>query len=495
MKYQKRANGQYKGRYAIEEVSDRFRYGATTVYTPERLKTIFDAANSGDIEQLCLCGREMLERNWDIIGAMEQRSAAIQGVQFDVQPGGDDAADVSAAKAFENALRSCGELNGLDTFHDLIGHLTSAVVMPFASSEIVWGDGGSLEGFAMIEPYHFTLRDSFVPRLVCDEWPGGMPEEEAKNRFLFHQFRRKPDPVRSGKIRVLAWLHCFQNWPLKDLFSFIERFGMPFVVAKVDKKTWDDERTALHALIRNFGPNGGGVFTQSTQLELLNAANTGGDNVYFKALQFTHDAIYTLLVGQLASSGESAGLSKGDAQSAVRQDILEADARSIESTVRAGFAAPWTAFNFGPGVAVPKIHFQVEPVEDLASLATTVATLFNAGLEADPAEMSEKFGIKLTKRDMSQAMPGSGSMAFASESRPDGAAVSNENDDEPELGRALKAWLGPIADKVSEVVDLPDAEFDQAMRTGFVPTPGDTGQLEQLAAADMAKERERGYQV
>ena len=374
--------------------NDRFRYGATTVYTPARLKEIFDAANSGDTEQLCLCGREMLERNWDVIGALEQRSDALLGVDFDVQPGGPSEQDAAAAKAFEDELRAAGELNGLDTFYELISHLNSAVVMPFAASEIVWGTGGSLQGFSSIEAHHFTLRESFVPRLVCDEFPNGMPEEEAKHRFIFHQFRKKSDPARSGLIRVLAWLHCFQNWPLKDLFSFIERFGMPFVIAKVDQNAWENERQVLHSLIRNFGPNGGGVFTKATELQLLNASNTGGDNVYFRALEFTHNAIYTLLVGQLASSSDSSGMSNGDAQTAVRQDILEADARSLESTVRARIAAPWTAFHFN-GAAVPKLHFKVEPADDQAHLAQVINTLSQAGFKADPAELSERFGMKL----------------------------------------------------------------------------------------------------
>lgn len=404
MNYLKTISGRSDGRRVIQTAADRSRYAAVTSYTPERLKAIFDAANQGDIESLCLCGREILERNWDVIGAMEQRSDALTGVEFDIQPGGGSPRDIEAAKRFDEALRSAGELNGLDTFHDLVGHLTGAAVMPFAASEIVWGPGGSLEGFAALEAHHFTLRESFVPRLVCDEYPNGMPEEEAQNRFLFHQFRRKPDPARAGKIRVLAWLHCFQNWPLKDLFSFIERFGMPFVVATVDKKTWDEERATLHHLIRSFGPNGGGVFSQGTQLQLLNAANTGSDNVYFKALEFTHDAIYTLLVGQLASSSDSSGMSNGDAQSSVRQDILEADARAVESTIRAQVAAPWTRFQFGGGVAVPRIHFQVEPAEDQTQLATVVSTLSQGGFKADAAELSKRFSMKL--RYEAPAAPG-----------------------------------------------------------------------------------------
>ena len=67
--------------------------------------------------------------------------------------------------------------------------------MPFAASEIVWDEGGRLKGFINIEAHHFTLRNSFVPRLVCDEYPDGMPETEAQNRFIIHQFKKKPDPA------------------------------------------------------------------------------------------------------------------------------------------------------------------------------------------------------------------------------------------------------------------------------------------------------------
>lgn len=452
MKLQK-THGSDPRPFAKPDPNDRFRYGATTVYTPEAIKRIFAAANSGDTEALCLCGREMLERNWDIIGALEQRVDALLGVEFDVRPGGDSELDALAAREFEKELRAAGELNDLETFHDLLSHLATAVVMPFAAAEIVWGEGGKLEGFSGIEAHHFTLRESFVPRLVCDEYPLGMPEEEARNRFIFHQFRRKADPARSGLIRVLAWLHCFQNWPIKDLFSFIERFGMPFVIAKVDQNAWDNERAVLHSLIRNFGPNGGGVFTKSTELELLNASNTGGDNVYFRALEFTHNAIYTLLVGQLASSGDSSGMSNGTAQSEVRQDILEADARAIEATIRARLAAPWTAFHYR-GAAVPRLHFHVEPAEDQAHLAQVINTLSQAGFKADPAEISKRFGLKLRY----EAPSAPAGFPMSAESR----ALSDRSDkSDKTLSGALESWLGPLADELAAIADgdLTDEEF------------------------------------
>ena len=88
-------------------------------------------------------------------------------------------------------------------------------------------------------------------------------------------------------------------------------------------------------------------------------------------------------------------MSNGNAQTAVRQDILEADARSVESTVRARIAAPWTTFHFN-GAAVPKLHFKIEPPEDQVHLAKVIYTLAQAGFKADPQELSERFGMKLS---------------------------------------------------------------------------------------------------
>lgn len=417
MKYQtglvkrKRTGNTVPARRVVLLPEDRYRYSGMTSYTPARLTALFQAANSGDIEQLCICGREILERNWDIQGAMDQRADALCGVGWEIRPGGPGEAAKRAADAFAAALDDTGFSLGFtdrpETFQELLRNLLDAVILPFAAAEIVWKDGGVLEGFQTIEPHCFTLRNSMVPRLVTDESPDGMELEPEK--FIIHQHRRRPDPARSGKIRVLAWLHCLQNWPLKDLFSFIERFGMPFVVARVDQNTWENERDILQRVIRSFGPDGGGIFTNSTEIQLLNAANTGGDNVYFRALEFCHDAIYTLLVGQLASSGDSAGMSNGDAQSAVRQDILEADARAIESTIRAQIAAPWTRFQFGENVPVPKFHFKVEPPEDEKATADknlvkaqTIQTLAGAGYKADAAAVSKMFGLPLTYEPVAQ---------------------------------------------------------------------------------------------
>ena len=83
----------------------------------------------------------------------------------------------------------------------------------------------------------------------------------------------------------------------------------------------------------------------------------------------------------------------------MRSDLLEADARALEATIRTQLAVPWTRFNFGDAAAVPVLRFHNSAQEDRAVFAGIVETLHRAGLDADPAEISARFGITLTRPD------------------------------------------------------------------------------------------------
>ena len=382
------------GRWTVSEPGDRARWLQASEYTPVNVSRILEAANEGDISELAVAAREIQERNWEVIMAMQVRKSALTGLEWGVDPGDGRQASKEAAEAFEAALRSSGGEPGLASFHGLVDHLMDAVISPLAAAEIVWGPGGSLAGFRPVGAWHFTFRGSETPLLLTGDEPQGIPLPPAK--FIVHTHGGAGDPARAGLIRTLIWLHVFQNYPVKDLVSFVERYGMPFVVAKVDRNAWENERGVMRNLIRSFGPNGGGVFTKSTELELLQASNSGGD-VYFRLLEYTSKAITKVLLGQLASSSESGGLSGGDAQSRVRSDLLEADARAIESTVRDHIAAPWTKFNFGDTASVPVLRFHNSAQEDRAVFANIVETLHRAGLDADPEEISARFGITLAR--------------------------------------------------------------------------------------------------
>ena len=443
-----------------DPVSDREALDVSRRLTPAAIDRIMTAANGGDVEDLCRLCRELPEKSHDVAHALRVRRNALLGCKWEIMPGDSQPRAKMAAEALKTALDNTGgdyggEIGRLESFRRLPRLLSDALLPGFAAAEIVWKPGGvGFYGFRAVEQRFFTFAKSFSPRLrLRENWNG---VELPHGKVIFHTMDENgPDPVRGGLIRPLAWLHCFSNLTLKDLLSFVERYGMPFVVAKIDDKARDKEGNLINSLIRNFGPNGGGIFSLNTELELLQAANNTGD-VYFRLLEYVGDAVTKVILGQTASSGDSSGLSKGDAQSEVRQDILDADARSLEDTINRDLFAVWTHYNYGPDVAAPQLVIQSEAGEDTAALAAMIKTLYESGLQvADPAEISERFGLTLERRPDPAAAP-----------QPENLQLSEKTEPASTTSPGVRAWFGPAAEELAELVnsDLPAEEFERRLK-------------------------------
>ncbi len=169
---------------------------------------------------------------------------------------------------------------------------------------------------------------------------------------------------------------------------------MPFIAGMVDPTTFEKEKNLLKRLILNFGSSGGGVFTKNVELKLLEC--TGRGEAFFQLLQYLEAAVNKVILGQTASSGESAGLSKGDAQSKVRQDILEADCRALMSTVTRQILNPLERFRFGSENIVQfKLDYSMP--ENLTEKADIVKTLAGSGFRINPRWVEKTFSIELEK--------------------------------------------------------------------------------------------------
>ena len=419
---------------AVTETSDRNDPEPVRGLTPEKIDRIMADANSGDTRDQCRLAADLLEKNADIMQAFSTRRSAVIGCKWHLEPG--DGSDIAkkAAAELEKQLRECGGDDDSDTFEDLMEDLLGALLPGFAVSEILWRNGGSIAGFHHIEQVRFTFTDSYVPKLITRDNPMGL--ELPRQRIIYHKVRfHGGDPARGGLIRPLAWLHCFKSLDEKDLLGFIERHGMPFIAAMVDETAFNTEKNAVKRLIRNFGSSGGGIFTKNVELKLLECGTTG--EVYFRLLEYLEAAVNKVILGQTASSGDSSGLSKGDAQSKVRQDILEGDCRILQRVINSQLIKPWMAYNYGEAVADPQLVIECEAPEDEVSRANVLKTLYEAGFEADAEEVSEAFGWKLTKRVTDQPDPGLTGPA----EDPDTAKNLNLKQKYDALGVAIRAGL------------------------------------------------------
>jgi phage gp29-like protein len=247
-------------------------------------------------------------------------------------------------------------------------------------------------------------------------------------------------------------------------------------VAKVDNATWEKERNAIKRLIRNFGSSGGALFSLNTEFQLLQASNNVGE-VYFRLLEYVDDAIEKLVLGQIKTSSDTGGLS-GDAQTEVREDIRDADCVEIADAINAQLVAPWMAFNY-PSAPLPRFEFDIKPKRDLKELSETLAHLKNAGLEADPDEMSAVFGFALT-RVAPLALPAA-ALSLAAESTR--APAMPEAPRSPLVANAYRealgsAWLDGLIDEIDAA--LSDESGEKLKTLG---RPGDLARVDSQALA------------
>lgn len=435
------------GRQILRSWGDRAEEDVSRSLTPARLDEIFSAADAGDASDQAALAEKILEKNHEIGDAFDVRCKAVQGLTWSVLPGDESSRAKEAAKAMEKALRDAGSTPECDTFDDLIADMMCSLIVGYSLNEILWGPGGTLLGFSSIPARKIDFMNSFTPRITLDNAP---PKDPEPGKYVWAHCRmRGSDPVKGGLIRPLGWLHCFMTMEIKDLLSYAERYGMPMIVAKVAGDSFEQERRELERMIRNFGANGGGLVTQGTEIEPVQAGNTTGD-IYFKLLEYFGKAIHRRILGQTASSSDGGGLSKDNAQSEVRQDILEADAKYLASTVNSRLIAPWMRYNFGDGVPLPKLDFDVAPPEDKKELSDMLKTMKEAGFTVDPIEINDRLGLKLKRVEEAMPTPDPNATPAAGVDPAESAKTLNLKQKYDAMGVAIRAGLLTATPEIEE---------------------------------------------
>lgn len=384
---------------------DRLQPELTRQLSPGDVDQILRAANTGDCQRQAKLAREMVEKDWDLAQALQTRVAAVAGTPWELQPGADTLVGRRIAAFVERALRAAGSVPGdedLDGFGQLLNHMLTSYLPGYSVNEIVWDEGGrGVLGFQFIEPQFFTLRDSTALRLVTPEQPLGV--ELPRGKFIVHRYcHRGGDLTRGGLIRPLAWLYVFKNLNVKDLLRFLEKYGMPFLLARLDQAAYDEERHHLAYLIRHFGSDGGGVFTKAAELQVVQPGANQGD-VYFKFMDYCERAISKLILGQTSTSdSKDSNRSTAAVHNQVRQDLRVDDCRALAETLRQDLIGPLVRFNFGDDAPVPHLCFQCQPPTDRELESRILVNLHQAGFAVDPAAVAARFGYPLQAAASSQ---------------------------------------------------------------------------------------------
>jgi phage gp29-like protein len=297
------------------------------------------------------------------------------------------------------------ELTGLLENADVYGllkHLLSAIAVGYSGSAVLWGEGGGeIEGFKHINSTNWIFDQAGNPALLTLDGQERPLNTYHPNQFVFHTCSLKPGiPSRGGLLRALVWLYFFKHYALRDRARYLERFGIPFVIAKIRRDDFEDTeiKSGILNSLAKIGSDGVGVVTEGSDIEVLDTGAKSGSEFqdWFNYI----DEVYALMIlGQVASSKAASGFSKGQMQENVRRDLLEADCRGIMQTVTKQLLRPLEKFKYGNDSGI-KFKLDFEPADDLKLKAEIINILESSGHhKIDPAYIEKIFDMPLQKQD------------------------------------------------------------------------------------------------
>lgn len=349
--------------------------------TPASLSDIFEEAETGNLILQSELFMDIEERDSHIHAELSKRKRTIIGLPKIIHPPKNPTTqEVETVDKLNNII------NQLYDFDDMLLDLLDGIGHGFSCVELEWGN---VDGVWMpVQFYHrpqswfqldtetrsiLRLRDQSVHGV--DLWPYGwiVHKHFAKSGYL----------SRSGLFRILAWPWLMKQFSLNDLAEYLEIYGFPIKIGKFPRSISEDERDDFERAIRQLGRAVTGIIPDDMSLDLLKES-LGSADPFMAMVRYCDDAISRAVLGQtLSSSATSTGLGSGVASlhGDVRQDLLEADAAQLSSTITKQLIKPLLEINGWNTGRNFIFEFDTSSPADLNSFADSIQKLASTGVK------------------------------------------------------------------------------------------------------------------
>lgn len=368
--------------------------------TPQKLHSILEDAESGDIQAQSALFVDIEEKDGHIFSEMSKRKRAVIGLDWHIVPPPD-----SSEAERKLADEVDGWLAQMTDLEDMMLDLLDAVGHGFACVEIEWERAGNVwlpKAFHHRPQSWFKVNHADEILLRKD----GNPEGEAlwPLGWIVHKHRSRSGILaRGGLMRTLVWPYLFKNYSVRDLAEFLEIYGLPTRIGKYASGADDQDKLTLLNAVREIGHNAAGIIPETMQIELLNAANGSADP--FQAMIDWADKTSSkaILGGTLTSQadGKTSTNALGQVHNEVRHDLLVSDAKQLAGTLTRQLILPLLQLNKGnvDMARLPRFVFDTQLPEDLTVYAESLPKLVEIGMRIPLGWAQEKLAIPLASED------------------------------------------------------------------------------------------------
>ena len=393
--------------YFESEIFSLMNYRGTKITAPA-INAILSGADSGSPRDQAALFQSVLEKEPVIAAHIQTRQLAVLSCDWQVRP-------ASGTSSFESASEKASAISALlkkGGIYKLLKHLLDALATGYSGSAVIWEEGGAgIREFKLIHPCAWSFDLSGKTLFTSADGMTTALDEYHPAQFVFHTHQTMPGlPCRGGLLRSLIWLYFFKHYALRDRARFLERFGIPFLVAKIKKDDFEnaENRNQILSSLSRMGSDGVGVTTEGSDINILGPQGGPGSTAFQEWMDYIDDVAALAILGQTASSGSASGFSKGQIQENVRQDLIEADCRSLMETVNNSIVRYLETFLYGTSGEVEFV-MQYEPDADLEkkaavmrNVAESLKVFKESGIEVDIEYIKSTFGIPFMEKNLAQ---------------------------------------------------------------------------------------------
>jgi len=335
-----------------------------------------------------------LLRDAKIGEAMQTRKLAVVGKEWRVLPASDDQRDVEIAEFVKR------QLTALPCFHLDLEQAMDAIAKGFTIQEAMWavknGDV-ALVDLRHRDPRRFAFTVGGELRLLTANQP---VEGEAvpARKFLHYVFDpRYENPYGEALLSRVYYWWWFKKHAVKFWVIFAEKFGMPTAIGKYPPGATKEQKADLLDALTAMQQEYAITFPDTMKAELLEAQRYGTVNTYQDLCNYCDAQIALAILGQTLTSqvgSEGGSYAAAKVHGDVRQDYVEADAKTLSATIKSSLI-PWLVdWNFPPSPAgYPDWVLMVTPEADLLALSERDQRLVLLGLRVPQRYFYETYRI------------------------------------------------------------------------------------------------------
>ena len=388
---------------AVSKNVDRYQIEQTFDLQPLKIQQIFRSANGGTVRKQSRLANELTEKDPAMSQAWSVRVAAIASCPWEVVSG-----NAEQAKFIESSLRNIQPAysDGLASFSELLQSMQSSVKHGFSLAQNNWAAGGTrIEGFKIFSQSLFSYVDSDLPYFVGAD--GSEKIYPSYPEWIYHTSTnsRDAEPLRSGIVRPLAYLYAFRRHVQIEYLGGLEKYALPQPFVAVEGVLYDDDNTQkqdIENMMASWTYNGYSLYDKDTMEVTFPTAASGFDvNNFLSFLDWTEKQIFRIILGQdSTSSADNSNRSTAQVHNLVRADMLASDAKAVEDTVNNQIIKPLFEATYGASATRPIFRFRLKGVTEISEMSKVVETLDKAGYEIDEAVLSERFGFKVSRKEI-----------------------------------------------------------------------------------------------